>query len=270
MDLNLPCSHQAASESLAGTAPLATGWLLIRSEGAWGPKAVESIVSTPVREWATERGYKILLVRQHFSEDPLSGTQYWISHGTHGLVTGRISSFSDIPRVADATPAGPVFVICTNGARDQCCAVEGISLRKSLEAELSSIERHMVWEGTHIGGHRFAPTCLHLPGNLILGRLSVTSALDLIRHGDIPIAHVRGRSHLSPCHQVLEVNVPNYRSISWQDSATACPLSPHSHRGYLDGRIVSYELNIYLGATRPESCGGLSNVAQSLRFTHQR
>jgi hypothetical protein len=262
-----PCSTQARSEPLLGTAPFARGWILLRADGAWGAQAVSATVSENLREWAAAQSYKVLLVRQHDTHDPLPGHQFWISTHTGEFTTGRVSSYSDIPLVTDNQPAAPMFIVCTNGARDQCCAVLGIALRKQLEHELSIAERHLVWEGTHIGGHRFAPTCLYLPGNLVLGRVSVTDALMVIRHGEIPRAQIRGRSHLSPCHQVLEMTVPDYSSFTWSGMDSPCPDYRHSHEGNRGGIVMSFDIEPYVGPERSESCGEPGKVCRSLRHT---
>ncbi len=258
------CSSQALPEQLAGTAPLAEGWLLIRSDGAWGSHAVNQVVSVGLKQWALRHSYKILLVRQHASRHVTNDVHFWISHGTDQLLHGQMPSLADIPDVTRATPAPPMLVICTNGARDQCCSIDGLSLRKSLGKELTETERGFVWESTHIGGHRFAPTCLYLPGNLVLGRLSVDAAVGLVRHGEIPLAHVRGRSHLSQCHQVLETYVTEYWSISWDEQGDTCPDAPHTHRGHLDGTPKTFHIRPYLGEERPESCGGELSTPQSV------
>ena len=260
------CSVQALPESLAGTAPFAEGWLLIRSDGAWGSHAVNQAVPPETIAWATQHSYKIVLVRQHSSRHRSDAIQYWLSQGNDRLVTGWLNSLADIPDPEQAIAADPMLVVCTNGARDQCCAIEGVALRKSLDSELLDGERENVWEGTHIGGHRFAPTCLYLPGNLVLGRLSVGAALGLIRQSDIPLHNVRGRSHLSPCHQVLEVNVADYWSIQWEDLEEACPETRHTHRGDLNGVQRDFQIDSHIGGGRPESCGVDPSLPRILSF----
>ena len=58
----------------------------------------------------------------------------------------------------------PLLLICTHAKRDRCCAVKGRPMVNELHA------RHpfgpgndMVWETSHIKGHRFAPTMLLMP-----------------------------------------------------------------------------------------------------------
>jgi len=62
-------------------------------------------------------------------------------------------------------PAVHDVLVCTHGRRDVCCGSEGTALVRDLEAlgpwDLSVPVR--VWRTSHTGGHRFAPTVLHLP-----------------------------------------------------------------------------------------------------------
>lgn len=258
------CSAGAITEPLAGSAPLAAGWLLIHVQRSWGANAVQQLVPAHVLAWANQQDYKVLLVRQHISAQQSHGHQYWISRGTHPLMTGVMPSLADIPQVEQSVPAEPLLVICTNGARDQCCAIDGLALRKSLSGELSSNDAKKIWEGTHIGGHRFAPTCLYLPGNLVLGRLTVDGALALVQEETIPRENVRGRTHLSPCHQLLESQLADYQYIEWELNNGTCEDSQHVHRGHLNGNSLAFQIDQQQQYQRPESCGGESVFSRSL------
>lgn len=244
----------AQHEVLAGTAPQARGWLLLHSAGAWGARAVEAQVHHSIISWANSHDYKILLVRRHDTK-PTGNVQYWLSQGSESLVTGFLDSPSSPPNLATSVPAAPLIVICTNGSRDQCCAIDGIKLRKELSRELDSAELANVWEGTHIGGHRFAPTVLSLPGNLLLGRVSTESIISLIRNGKVPWKYVRGRTHTPPCYQVLEANISDFSTIVWDDWPASCPSTDHVHRGIRETGLISFKMRSSSKLIRPESCG---------------
>ena len=267
------CSVGAADESLAGTAPYAQGWLLIASEGAWGAKAVEMLVGPALRAWAEQRDIRILLVRRHDRSGDYRN-QYWLSdsHGT--LLTGSLTDLNTPPEldstILDSTMldstmldstmldstklAEPMLVVCTNGARDQCCAIEGIALRKELQAMLTSTQCANLWEGTHIGGHRFAPTALYLPQNLVYGRLTPTAAAGILRDGRLERAFLRGRSHYPPCLQVLEQRLEEFTAIEWDFSA-ACPDIEHVHTGFLNDERLVLTLTPVANPLTVESCG---------------
>ncbi|WP_326687549.1 sucrase ferredoxin [Streptomyces sp. NBC_01795] len=87
----------------------------------------------------------------------------------------------------------PLVLVCTNGKRDRCCALLG----RPLAAELEASGGANVWEITHIGGHRFAPTLLVLPYGYAYGRLgasAVKGVLDAVRDGHVLTEGCRGRS----------------------------------------------------------------------------
>jgi len=93
-----------------------------------------------------------------------------------------------------------VTLICTNGKRDVCCAIEG----RRLIDELSNIADHHYWECSHLGGHRYAPSVLLLPAGLILGQISAAELMQT-QTGNPPMARVRGRSCLPAAAQVAEI-----------------------------------------------------------------
>jgi hypothetical protein len=67
----------------------------------------------------------------------------------------------------------PLLLVCTHGSRDRCCGRLGGELFSLLLGEAPT----MVWQSSHLGGHRFAPTALSLPDGLQYGRLNEPSGL---------------------------------------------------------------------------------------------
>jgi hypothetical protein len=119
----------------------------------------------------------------------------------------------DIDAVQAALPeaersAGPVLLICTNSKRDVCCSVRG----RDVALQSASQRPGQVWECSHTGGHRFAPTGVLLPHGQTYGRLTVASAVaavDAAAVGEVPAMLLgamndRGRSHLHAAGQAAE------------------------------------------------------------------
>lgn len=102
------------------------------------------------------------------------------------------------------TPHPPVLLVCTNAKRDRCCALTGRPLAAALAAR-----GRPVWECSHTGGHRFAPTGVVLPFGQSLARMTpdlAEQALDAAACGRFAIGtlneeHDRGVSWLSPVEQ---------------------------------------------------------------------
>ena len=70
----------------------------------------------------------------------------------------------------------PLFLTCTNGRRDACCAKWGRAMAHAMTDAAGSA----AWQTTHIGGHRFAPTQLVLPHGLQYGWLEPEDAPRLV------------------------------------------------------------------------------------------
>jgi hypothetical protein len=89
--------------------------------------------------------------------------------------------------------------VCTHGKRDVCCATSGRGY--ALARQAAAPDAH-VRECSHLGGHRFAPTCLFLPSGRLYGRLD---AAGFYPAGSEPSAEfLRGASYLSPAAQAAD------------------------------------------------------------------
>lgn len=158
----------------------------------------------------------------------------------------------------------PALLICTNGRRDVCCAVRG----RPLAAAAAELAPDRVWEVSHTGGHRFAPTAVLLPWGEYLARLdidAVRSILTASSSGQLPRTllgpqHDRGRSGLPGPAQAAESFVRHL--IGETDlNALATGLgqeTPDGHRvpvAHVDGRRwVARVSRLPTGQHRPESC----------------
>ncbi|MCT7957526.1 sucrase ferredoxin [Laspinema palackyanum] len=73
------------------------------------------------------------------------------------------------------------ILICTHGQNDRCCARYGNPLyRQALKIiEEFSLTDIRIWQTSHIGGHRFAPTAIGFPDGRYYGQID-SSALQAI------------------------------------------------------------------------------------------
>lgn len=91
----------------------------------------------------------------------------------------------------DVTPIGnPTrdILICTHGSRDQCRARFGNPLYRQALKTVSdlSLNHVRIWQASHIGGHRFAPTAIDFPEARYYGYLDEHSLTSILtRTGDI-------------------------------------------------------------------------------------
>jgi hypothetical protein len=169
---------------------------------------------------------------------------------------------ASLPGGADAPPH---LLICTNGRRDVCCAVRG----RPLAAAAAAVSPDRVWEVSHTGGHRFAPTAVLLPWGQGFARLDETSArfaLAASDTGHVPREllggiHDRGRSALTAPAQCAESHVRALSGETRLGALRAVPAvlegdEPVVEVGHEDGRTWRVRVRRRpVGTQRPESCG---------------
>jgi hypothetical protein len=278
------------AEPLAATAAFARTWLLIEQPGPWGAKGLTQSRLDPALGRALERaaagaGVRVALIRRpgRHADAGLTARRILVAHTAPGrawvrtAVLGRPEELRtlDLDRLGAGEHDGfgaphdgdPLALVCTNGKRDRCCAVLG----RPLLAELAAAGGAGVWEITHIGGHRFAPTVLTLPHGYAYGRMSgpaLKQVLTELRAGRIVTERCRGRSSWERPGQAAELAVRARTGESGADtldvetSGTAAggwrALVTHA-----DGR--RWRVRVAEGATEPPapaSCGA-APLAQS-------
>jgi hypothetical protein len=100
---------------------------------------------------------------------------------------------ADIPGEANAAGPQRLALVCTNGKRDQCCAIHG----RPVAAALAASTGWDTWECSHLGGHRFAATMMLLPTGDMFGWLDSETGPEVVRRfdaGELKLSHYRGRA----------------------------------------------------------------------------
>lgn len=213
VDVRCSASSLADAEPMAGTAPTEREWLFVEHAGSWGRQAVaESRLPEEVRTHLAAWPGRVQLVRRHGREPaPGAGVRvFTASLGPTPVVrSGVLDRVEDVLVLGDAdlTPDdGPLWLVCTNGRRDRCCAEVG----RPVTAALAARWPDATWETTHLGGHRFSGTLLALPSGLTLGRLDPDTAVracEEVAAGRVPTAVTRGRAGLDGVSQVAELHL---------------------------------------------------------------
>jgi hypothetical protein len=166
-----------------------------------------------------------------------------VAAGAKVLLVRRVGSER---RAAD----GRRYLVCTNGARDPCCAIRGPAVAQALER----IRPGQVYECSHLGGHRFAANVLVLPDGLCFGRLDARSAPALageLEAGRLPLAHLRGRTAYEPEQQAAEILVRGRLELARIDDLT---LIEGTTFELADGRRVTARLRCERLEPRRVSC----------------
>jgi hypothetical protein len=91
--------------------------------------------------------------------------------------------------------AEPVYLVCTHGRHDPCCAIRG----RPVAAALAADRPLWTWECSHVGGDRFAANLVVLPHGFYYGQVPAGEAISLVRRyeaGEVSLRWLRGRSSL--------------------------------------------------------------------------
>jgi hypothetical protein len=97
----------------------------------------------------------------------------------------------------------PLFLVCTHGKHDKCCAKFGRPVAKGLD-EQAGLDS---WQASHLGGDRFAANLVCFPHGIYYGRVQpdeVETIVNNYRKGEIYLEKLRGRSCYNFITQVGE------------------------------------------------------------------
>jgi hypothetical protein len=265
------CSALSATdEPLAGTAAHVRGWVCLEFPGAWGRDVLDGTALGPdlARELdvrADAAGVRIMFIRRpgRGTASPDRRTVLLAqSHPARSwcerLEIGYPEDLLDLDLGLVAGPApglgtpvtDPVALVCAHGKRDQCCAVLGRPVAAGLAAEFGDA----VWECSHTGGHRFAPSLILLPTGYTYGRLSAQQSVETVRaaaRGEVYRSGLRGRSCWDTPRQVAELAVRDLVDAA-AGELTVDANSVVTHR---DGRRWVVDLEERELPPRPASCG---------------
>ncbi|MGW1346945.1 sucrase ferredoxin [Kribbella sp. NPDC002412] len=271
-------------EPMPGTAVVASGWVLVEQPGPWGAKAPTQSHLDPEFGRAIDQACKKADVRFGLIRSPgrhpdtvERSHQVYVASTRPGrtwLLGGAVADpveldeldldavgRGDQDAVVESLPAltvvdEPVMLVCTNGKRDECCALLG---RPLVQAVAAAAPGH-VWEANHLGGHRFAPTATVLPFGTMHGHLTADTAvgvLEAARRGETVLTGLRGRSTWSNPGQAAEIAVRELigelaldaLSVAGEELGTVTVV----HR---DGRSWNVPVtSAPADPPRPESCG---------------
>ena len=219
-----PCAtlSRALSEPLYGTASRVRGWVLLEQPGPWGREAVTESRLDPDLGRALDRAaaaahLRLLLIRRpgRGASQPHACFVAHTSRGRRWLERRRLDDPAELLEldmaavVAGERPgfgeevAEPLYLVCTNGRHDRCCATYG----RPLALALAAGHGELIWESSHVGGDRFAGNLVCLPDGHYFGRVGPADAARVVglhRKGSIDLAHWRGCCTDPPVVQAAE------------------------------------------------------------------
>lgn len=231
---SLLCSDLSRSvdEPLFGTAPQTDTWLLLEYQSPYGAKALEeSNLSDQIKSHlvAIQRylpNPRLVLIKKNgekiksrinfflgFAHDWLPRLYHMKLKSYNELLDVDFQSYlTGDPSVQDKLHTKPIFLVCTNGRRDRCCAKFGLPLYEALSGYIPG----EVWQSSHVGGHRFAGNLVCLPHGIYYGRIPIeqgTRLIDAYSNRSIIPEYYRGRACYTPAQQAAEYYLRSHTGI---------------------------------------------------------
>lgn len=300
----ITCHDSALEESMSGTAEHKKIYLVIEQPGTWGQDAlIESSLpegfGKALKEQINFPEVGIFLARRtdlvQQERRTTNRRRLWLAHTAPGGIrmrSGSLDNITDVLRwdwpaiIRGELPAlgrrsaDPVLFMCTNGKKDQCCAVHTRKIVDELRpnAELTG----QIYEASHIGGHRFAPTGILLPFGIMVGRMNTDSTQDLLNDawgGNIKPEYMRGRNAFPPFAQIAEVETRKQYGINQIDvldvvvmrsgkpisasSLTALTADDKVQVRHIDGRSWNVQLEQTKTISRKMLCTGEESIGDT-------
>lgn len=232
---------------MGASAPAATrGWLLIEHAGPWPAfgypsdlpaglaRAAQRLLRDGVRPQLIRRtdrvGRRGHGMRAVFLAGGDAAGGSWIERVDPGLLTDRHptarlrgATFRSARAPGLGRAAGPLFLVCTHGRREVCCARFGRPVAVALAARFGPL----VWETTHVGGDEFAANLVLLPEGAYFGRLDPRQAVVVAERalaGELELDAYRGTAGRSAETQAAESRLR--RDLGERSLTALRPLPP--------------------------------------------
>jgi hypothetical protein len=213
---------EASGEQRFAKAGVTRGWVLVELPGPWGRDPFEGRGASDALRLLEERlgswPVKLLAIRRHGRASAGSTRTAFVCYSGPGvqwierirLDDERVLLGLDPQRLSEgerpwigSPHRSPLYLVCTHGSKDVCCAVRGRPVAKALTAARPG----STWESSHVGGDRFAPNVVCLPHGILYGHLSASSASAAVKayeRGELYLDHLRGRAGEPPAAQAAE------------------------------------------------------------------
>lgn len=283
------CSQiaQQTGEMLAGTAVNANVWFLLQYDRPWQAKATTDNDLPPhIQEWLGQQltaagNGRLQFIRQHPTFAPLTFFIAIVDQHPPRLYEFQLTHYDDllildIPAIIAGDKAyeayhrlAPLYLICTNGKRDRCCAKFGAAMFRAMQEAVGSA----VWQTTHLGGHRFAATGMVFPQGDCYGHLSPDMLHDwttAVAYHQILIPHYRGHAALSPVEQVADAHLRQQLNLTANDAVQVTAVRPQSDTEWqieLQAQSQTYRLHVTQTATPIFASCGTTQPKSKPQFT---
>ena len=198
---------------MLGTAFPAARLLLVEQPLPWSSEGLRTsgfdrTTALAVEARARAEGVRVQAIRR-LGRNPHRGHRQWAIVDTRDAArTLRWGEFTHDAQLLELPLDGstgepdpePLYLVCTHGRHDPCCAQHG----RPVAVALAERRPGRVWQASHLGGCRFAPTVLVLPLGLMYGRVPPAAAAEFVaaaEAGEVTQETLRGRIGIPPAAQ---------------------------------------------------------------------
>lgn len=216
----------SAGERSLGTASMGAVWLLLEYPHGWGRHAFEeSALPSEVKRFfkdslARIRHSRLLFIKTDRGRRDARMSLFVVRCRERApfVVRLRLEKYFDALKYDLALIASgrdlhggevcdrPLFLVCTHGRRDKCCAKFGVPLYNALQEHVGD----SVWQCSHVGGDRFAGNLICFPHGLFYAHATPEAGrrvVDTYRAGRVLTEEFRGRACYSHQLQAAEAFV---------------------------------------------------------------
>lgn len=167
------------------------------------PRSIQKALRQKVRSYP--HGRPLLIRQQHPHQSPpeLQGFLVHSREQNPQVFRLRGSSYEELLACEPEPWTKPLYLVCTHGAHDKCCAKFGFATycaTRELAAE-------NVWECSHVGGDRFAGNVICLPHGIYYGNVfaeDTRAIVEAYEKNQVVLKHYRGRSCYPKAAQIGE------------------------------------------------------------------
>jgi hypothetical protein len=217
---------RASRERSFGTASVGEVWLLVEYREAWGKHALaDSALSVEVKRHLNNfcktvpRARFLFVKQERLRADAPACFVVRCRENAPSIQRFELSGYDDLLKfdlaalAAGQTPDGgvrldaPLYLVCTHGKRDKCCAKFGYALYKSLREGEAEGAGGRVWQSSHVGGDRFAANLVCFPHGLFYAHMTTDAArriMDEYERRQLTLDGYRGRACYSYPVQAAE------------------------------------------------------------------
>lgn len=210
---------------MLGTAFPASRLLLVEQPYPWGPEGLrtshfDTATALALEARGREQGVRVQAIRRlgRLPEHPRQWAIVDTRAATRAVYRGEFDADADLLELPLDGSEGkldpdPLYLVCTHGLHDACCAQRG----RPLITSLAALRPDRVWQSSHLGGCRFAPSVLVLPLGHMYGRVSPDAAGRLVAAtdaGEMVAEFFRGRIGIPPAAQAAIAAVHERLSLT--------------------------------------------------------